>query len=854
MSLRAPAAATPIEILVAEDSATQAERLCHLLEEQGYRVTLVGDGRPALVISDINMPEMNGYELCQKIKSDARWQGIPVILLTSLSDAADVLDGLACGADSFITKPYSNDYLLARVERTLVDASAFGQPMAGSLLEIPIPGQNRMVTADPRRMVSLLISTYEAAVYRNTELVETQAALRELNEHLEDLVAERTAVLTAEISVRQLAEGKIRYLAGVLENVSDGIVSTDLNGDIQSWNLGAEAMFGQTAAEAIGRPYAQAVPYEYLDEAQAEVNATLARTTRWKGEVRVRRTDGSVIHVLVGASALKNSAGLITGFTAVLHDITERKQRERELEAIAAISLALRGANTQAQMLPLVLGQLMALLGASDAALGLRDPLTNELILALVQGERIGRAGQRLPAGMGIGGQVLITGQPHMSVNVIADPYYYALTALSDARAVACVPLITTTQVLGVLWAERLAPFTEADMRVFSAIAGIAANAMQRAGLYEQTEQRLRRLAALREIDSTIMNSLDLRTTLFILLEQVTTQLGVDASDILLLSRGMNVLEYEAGRGFRSRAVERSRLRLGEGYAGLAALERRLVAVPDLLQPGLNPAGPFRRSALLADEAFLALFCVPLVAKGQVVGVLEVFHRAPLNPDADWLAFLETLAGQAAIAVADASLFHDLQQSNSELLLAYDTTLEGWSAALDLRDHETEGHSQRVTETTLRLAQSLGVSERDLEQIRRGSLLHDIGKMGIPDVILLKPGQLNDDEMAIMRRHPLLAYDLLRPIAYLRPALDIPYCHHEKWDGTGYPRQLKGDAIPLAARIFAVVDVWDALRSDRPYRLGWPDDQVWAYIRDQAGTHFDPRVVSAFFTILEQPA
>lgn len=175
-----------------------------------------------------------------------------------------------------------------------------------------------------------------------------------------------------------------------------------------------------------------------------------------------------------------------------------------------------------------------------------------------------------------------------------------------------------------------------------------------------------------------------------------------------------------------------------------------------------------------------------------------------------------------------------------------DATIEGWSRALDLRDKETEGHSQRVTELTLRLARSMGISEAELVHVRRGALLHDIGKMGIPDNILLKPDPLTEEEWEIMRLHPVLAYDMLSPIDYLRPALDIPYCHHEKWDGTGYPNGLKGEQILLAARIFAVVDVWDALRSERPYRPGWPENKVIEYIREQAGKHFDPTVVEVF--------
>jgi HD-GYP domain-containing protein (c-di-GMP phosphodiesterase class II) len=185
----------------------------------------------------------------------------------------------------------------------------------------------------------------------------------------------------------------------------------------------------------------------------------------------------------------------------------------------------------------------------------------------------------------------------------------------------------------------------------------------------------------------------------------------------------------------------------------------------------------------------------------------------------------------------------------ADLSRAYDSTIEGWSRALDLRDKETEGHTQRVTQMTLKLARAMGLSSDELVHIRRGVLLHDIGKMGVPDHILLKPGKLTDEEWQIMQRHPVYAYELLSPIAYLRPALDIPYCHHEKWDGSGYPRGLRGEQIPFAARLFAIVDVVDALRSDRPYRKGWPEKQVLAYIREQSGVHFDPQVVAAFLEL-----
>jgi cyclic di-GMP phosphodiesterase len=191
-----------------------------------------------------------------------------------------------------------------------------------------------------------------------------------------------------------------------------------------------------------------------------------------------------------------------------------------------------------------------------------------------------------------------------------------------------------------------------------------------------------------------------------------------------------------------------------------------------------------------------------------------------------------------------------LREANAQLLSAYEATIEGWSHALDLRDRETEGHSRRVTQLTVRLAQALGISDDDILHIRRGALLHDMGKIGIPDSILHKPDKLTDEEWAIMRQHPQLAYDMLYPIEYLRPALDIPLTHHEKWDGTGYPRGLKGEEIPIVARLFAVVDVWDALTSDRPYRPAWSQEEALTYIREQSGKHFDPQVVDLFFKVV----
>jgi HD-GYP domain-containing protein (c-di-GMP phosphodiesterase class II) len=368
--------------------------------------------------------------------------------------------------------------------------------------------------------------------------------------------------------------------------------------------------------------------------------------------------------------------------------------------------------------------------------------------------------------------------------------------------------------------------------------------------LHEETVSQLDQLQALHRIDQAIAGSMDLRTTLNVLLENVLTQLKADAASVLLFNPRLQMLEYAAGRGFRTSLVQTTHLRLGESFAGRVALERRAVQADDPSR--IQESRQF--ASLWSGEGFAAYYGLPLIAKGHVEGVLEVFHRAPRTAGPDWIDFLETLAGQAAIAIDNAQLFDDLQRSNLDLTLAYDATLEGWSRAMDLRDKETEGHTLRTTEIAGQLARAMGVRDAALVHVRRGALLHDIGKLGVPDQILLKPGKLTDEEWVLMRGHPLLAYDLLSPITYLKPALDIPYCHHEKWDGSGYPRGLKGEDIPLAARIFAVVDVWDALRSDRPYRAAWPEDRVLEHIRSLAGTHFDPAAVESFLQVVNEYA
>ncbi|WP_422929317.1 diguanylate cyclase [Singulisphaera sp. PoT] len=294
-----------------------------------------------------------------------------------------------------------------------------------------------------------------------------------------------------------------------------------------------------------------------------------------------------------------------------------------------------------------------------------------------------------------------------------------------------------------------------------------------------------------------------------------------------------------------------SRAILGDGVFMVpdAGVDSRFEAHPLVAgEPGVR----FYAGATLVD------------AGGHRLGTLCVMDLRPRELDPRQVEMLEALGRQVVALLAPrvaritegeacASRVREaeIQSLNRELEIAYDATIEGWAKALDLRDKETEGHTRRVTEMSLRLARALGIGGQDLVHIRRGALLHDIGKLGVPDAVLLKAGELTEDEWAIMRRHPSNARDWLESIPVLRRALEIPYSHHEKWDGTGYPEGLAGEAIPLAARLFAAVDIWDALRSDRPYRAAWTDERVRSHLRSLAGSHLDPAVVAVFLRVLE---
>ena len=359
-----------------------------------------------------------------------------------------------------------------------------------------------------------------------------------------------------------------------------------------------------------------------------------------------------------------------------------------------------------------------------------------------------------------------------------------------------------------------------------------------------QMQAHEKQFGALVDLGSVINSSLGLKRVLSEVMDRLIALMSAERG-FLLLRESNGELKVQVARGIDHADLEEAQFAVSKTIIHRAAETGEVVLTTNAQE---DPR--FQDQVSVAAYHLLSILCAPLKLKDDLIGVIYVDNRvrSGLFQKSDH-ALISAFANQAAVAIDNARLFDDLQASNEELETAYQATLEGWVRALDLRDKETEGHTQRVTTLTQRLAKTLGVDGDAYMHLTRGALLHDIGKMAIPDGILLKPGDLSPEERALVQRHPIYAYEMLSPIKFLLPALDIPYCHHEKWDGSGYPRGLKGTDIPFAARIFTVADVWDALVSDRPYRKGLKPVDIRKHMAEQSNIHFEPRIVEAFLSL-----
>ena len=370
--------------------------------------------------------------------------------------------------------------------------------------------------------------------------------------------------------------------------------------------------------------------------------------------------------------------------------------------------------------------------------------------------------------------------------------------------------------------------------------------AIQQSDLFDQTQKALERERKLNEITRSLSSTLSLEESIPVFLRLAAGLTGAEGVLITLLSPDENHLVFPSGYSYPVEITHNPTIARGEGLSWQVLETLKPVSIEDYA------ASPYALPEWAA-AGLRACLCVPLLAGDKGLGTLVLYQRREgVRFNQRDLDLAEAIGRQVGMAIRNAQLFEAVHQTAEDLEKAYDATIEGWARALELHDRETRGHSERVIRLALQLAQHLGLSSEELVHFKRGVFLHDIGKMGIPDQILNKPGTLSDEELAIMRQHPVLAYQLLSGIEYLRPALDIPYAHHEMWDGSGYPRGLKGKDIPLTARIFTVVDVWDALTSDRPYRaIRWSREATRDYLVLGAGTLFDPRIVAAFLEIIE---
>lgn len=598
----------------------------------------------------------------------------------------------------------------------------------------------------------------------------------------------------------------------IVQNMVEGIILEDTAGMVTFVNPSAAKMLGTSAEEWAGKHWTEIIPVDQ----HAIIQKTTERRIRGESdryEMELVNKDGQRISVYVGGSPRLDREGQFIGTMAVFTDITERKQTQEKISRFSRI------------------------FENSINEIYLFEPDTLKFT-------QVNAAGQK---NLGYTAEELYDLTPtDIAPEITVNSFEYLIAPLRKNETDNVIIETVYQRKDGSLYNVELhlQLLNYEDTSLFAAII-LDVTARYHAEL--ENKRYIRRLDALLNIDQAIMSSFDLKVTLNVILEHLVSQLAVDAAAVLSYQSELQTLTFTQGRGFQTSAFQTADLRLGEGVAGEVGLQREHVFVPDLNLV----IGKFKNFHQFNKEGFVSYYGVPLITKGKLVGVLEIYHRSPLDPDDEWVNYLKLLAGQVAIAIDNISLFNDLQRTNVDLTLAYDATIEGWAHALELKDMETEGHSRRVVKMAMGLARRMGISGEKLAHVRRGALLHDIGKMGIPDSILQKTGKLTDDEWQIMRQHPVYANEWLSRIQYLQPALEIPYSHHERWDGTGYPRGFEGEQIPLAARIFAIVDVWDALSSDRPYRKAWPREKIIDHIKEESGKHFDPAVVGNLQDMLE---
>jgi PAS domain S-box-containing protein len=661
---------------------------------------------------------------------------------------------------------------------------------------------------DERLIGVIAVQDYENANVFNTNHVELLSTIAS-----QTAIAIENAKLyetsQKELNERKRAEellrnSEARYRA-VVETANDAIITIDSRGAIVDWNKASEIIFGFSYNEVLGSPITSIMPKSFHGQHDhglervviSEERKIIGKTV----EVPGRKKDGQEFPLEMSVAEWTTQAG--TFFTAVIRDISERKQADerilqsekkfRELFQVNKDGIAIFLVNPH--------GPPSTFIELNDAA----------------------------PKMLGYTREEMLKLSPTMLEPFTPPDQQRARASEFDAQGIVSFETKLLHKDGHPVFAEFSAQLIQYEGR--PAIMNIVRDISER-------KQRQNELQAITNLSAALRSAETRAEMLPVIVEQLSSMLHCDAISAEMIDPLTHETVVDAAYGPWTALIG---YRQGEG-TGLYSI------VSETQKPYLN--NKLADDARIGSPSYLldgitAGAGVPLIAREQLIGFLWIGRKNEIAESE--VRLLAAMADMAANAIYRATLHEQSQKDAADLAQAYDTTLEGWAHALELRDQETEGHTRRVMQMTVDLARKMGIGEHELENVRRGALLHDIGKMGIPDKILLKPGPLDEGEWEVMRLHPEYAHQLLETIEYLRPILNIPYCHHEKWDGSGYPLGLKGEQIPFEARIFAIVDVWDALRSDRPYRKAWTVEKVRAYLIELSGSHFDPKVVQSFF-------
>ena len=524
----------------------------------------------------------------------------------------------------------------------------------------------------------------------------------------------------------------------------------------------------------------------------------------------------------------------------------EQKQRQNA-EHVSEVTFALTSTLEPNKLYVIILDSIQKLVPYKSASIELLlDDGWFEIVAERCLPGSISHIGRRHENSLEIWGNLENIRLPIIIPDVNKDDRFKKYKGTEYIRCWMAIPMFARDRVIGFinLDSDTAGFYTEEHAALAQTVGNQAAIAIENALLYKSEQRRYQEAEKLRQAATAVTSSLNLKEVLGLLLNTLKDVVPFDTASIILPEDDRVRIVATNGFPDEIQIVDTT-------YPANDLLFDRIIATrQSLIIEDVQLDSRFKKWP--ASDLIHGWMGVPMIARGQVIGfiTLDSFTSGAFNPGDAELA--QSFAHQASVAIENTRLFENLQKTNLELSQAYDTTLEGWGKALELRDKETQGHTLRVTNLTIKLARRMGCTLEQLVQIRRGVLVHDIGKMGVPDQILNKKGPLTKKEWDEMHKHPQHAFDLLYPIAYLRPALDVAYCHHERWDGTGYPRGLRDTQIPLAARIFAVVDVWDALLYERPYRKAWTRKRTIRHIQDQSGTHFDPQVVKIFLQMIQE--